>query len=186
VHALTWVLGVAGPARAVTAVYTRSIGKRLINGKIVQPDIVDNALITLELANGALATIITNYCTLAALSPSYELYGSKGTILVNTPQGGYLRYPAGGVGNSSVSAGEQPGWFVPTHMAGLQAQPLPNMVGSASSDVRLTSLGHFVECIRTGATPVPSAGFARHTLDVMLKAAEAAASGQRQTLTVTA
>ena len=63
----------AGPARRVTAVYTQSLPERLINNAPLRPDIIDNALITLELRDGALASVITNYCTVATLSPSFEV-----------------------------------------------------------------------------------------------------------------
>ena len=185
VHALTWLLGVAGPAKRVSAVYTRSIPERLINNVLLQPDIIDNALISLELENGALANVVTNYCTVASLSPSYELYGSEGTILVNAPQAGYMRFAAGGRLEHPDMAEQEMGWFIPARNTGHQALPWPPTSDTARLDVNRTTLGHFVECIRTGASPIPSATFARHTLEVMVKAALAASSGQAQRLTTT-
>src|SRR6185437_5456341 len=149
----------------------------------LRPDIIDNALITLELRNGALASVIANYCTVAQLSPSVELYGSTGTILVNGPQAGYMRFSAGGP-LERPEAGEL-GWVVPTHTGGHQARPLANAFGADSRDPWSTSLGHFVHCLRTGAAPQPSAEMARHTLEVMVKAAEAAETGQAQELATT-
>jgi len=47
------------------------------------------------------------------------------------------------------------------------------------------SLGHFVDCIRNNRQPIPSGTLARHSLEIMVKAAEAADSGQTQTLETT-
>lgn len=180
VHALTWVLGVAGPARRVSAAYTRSQDVRLINNAPLRPDIIDNALITLELQNGALASVITNYNTVAQLSPSVEIYGANGTILVNSPQAGYMRFSAGGP-LERPDAGELD-WVIPTRTGGHQARPLAGAFGADGRDPWSSSLGHFVKCLRTGAAPLPSAEMARHTLEVMVKAAEAAETGQAQEL----
>ena len=185
VHALTWVLGVAGPAARVTAVYTRSLEERLINNTLLRPDIVDNALLTLQMRNGALASVITNYCTVAQQSPALEVYGSEGTILVNAPQAGYMRFSAGGVLERPGARETAMQWEIPTRLSGHQA-----LVGSASSgpdfrDPRLTSLGHFVDCIRHNRQPIPSGTLARHSLEIMVKAAEAAESGQTQELLTT-
>ena len=182
VHALTWVLGIAGPARRVTAVYTRSVPERLINNQPLRPDIVDNALISMELQNGALASIITNYCTVATSSPAFELYGSEGTILINGPQAGYMRFSAGGVLERPGVQEAALGWFIPTRIRGHHAAPLLASDIDPARDPRRSSLGHFVTCIQTDAQPMPSATFARHSLEIMVKAAEAATTGQTQTL----
>lgn len=185
VHALTWVLGVAGPAARVSAVYTRSIQERLINNAPLRPDIVDNALLTLQMRNGALASVVTNYCTVAQLSPALEVYGSEGTILVNAPQAGYMRFSSGGVLERPGSRDTAMHWEMPTYISGHQALPGTVSSGRAFSGPRLTSLGHFVECIRTGQAPVPSGVLARHSLEIMVKAAQAAAGGCTQELETT-
>lgn len=185
VHALTWTLGVAGPAARVSATYTRSVEERLINNAPLRPDIIDNALITLQMRNGALASVITNYCTVAQLSPSVEMYGSQGTLLVSAPQAGYMRFSAGGVLERPDAAAAGMHWEMPTYPAAHQALPLPSGGGSASRDPHATSLGHFVECVRTGRTPIPNGRLARHSLEIMVKAAEAAETGRTQELTTT-
>ena len=185
VHALTWVLGVAGPAARVTAVYTRSVEERLINGTPLRPDIIDNALLTLQMRSGALASIITNYCTVAQLSPALEVYGSQGTILVNAPQAGYMRFSAGGVLERPGARDVPMHWEIPTRLAAHQALPGSSSSGPEFRDPRFTSLGHFVDCIRTGKQPIPSGRLARHSLEVMVKAAEAATSGRMQELETT-
>jgi predicted dehydrogenase len=185
VHALTWVLGVAGPAARVTAVYTRSVAERLINGAPLRPDIVDNALLTLQMRSGALASIITNYCTAAQLSPALEVYGSQGTILVNAPQAGSMRFSAGGVLERPGARDVPMHWEIPTRLAAHQALPVSATSGPEFRDPRYTSLGHFVDCIRTGKQPIPSGRLARHSLEIMVKAAAAAAGGCMQELETT-
>ncbi len=182
VHALTWLLGVAGPAARVTAVYTRSVEERLINGAPLRPDIIDNALLTLQMRNGALASVITNYCTVAQLSPAVEVYGSEGTILVNAPQAGYMRFSAGGVLERPGAGDADMHWEIPTYPAAHQALVASATGGAPFRDPKMTSLGHFVDCIRTGRQPIPNGALARHSLEIMVKAAEAAASGQTQEL----
>lgn len=185
VHALTWVLGVAGPAARVTAVYARSVEERIINGAPLRPDIIDNALLTLQMRSGALASIITNYCTVAQLSPTLEVYGSQGTILVNAPQAGYMRFSAGGVLERPGARNEPMHWEIPVRLGAHQALPASASSGPEFRDPRLTSLGHFVDCIRSGKPPIPSGRLARHSLEIMVKAAEAAASGRTQELRTT-
>jgi predicted dehydrogenase len=185
VHALTWVLGVAGPAARVTAVYTRSVEERLINNAPLRPDIIDNALLTLQMRSGALASVITNYCTVAQLSPALEVYGSQGTILVNAPQAGYMRFSSGGVLERPDAGNVAMHWEIPTRTTGHQALPGSISGGREFSSPRLTSLGHFVDCIRTGTPPIPSGTLARHSLEIMVKAAEAATTGQTQELETT-
>ena len=185
IHALTWVLGVEGPAARVTAIYTRSVEERLINNTLLRPDIIDNALLTLKMRSGALASVITNYCTVAQQAPSLEVYGSEGTILVNGPQAGYMRFSAGGVLERPGAREAAMHWELPTRISGHQALIGSSSEGLAFRDPRLTSLAHFVDCIREHRQPIPSGTLARHSLEIMVKAAEAAESGQTQTLQTT-
>jgi predicted dehydrogenase len=185
VHALTWLLGIAGPAARVTAVYTQSVAERLINNTPLRPGIIDNALLTLQMRNGALASIITNYCTVAQLSPFVEVYGSTGTILINAPQAGYMRFSAGGVLERPGAREAGMHWEIPTHLSGHQALIASSTNGPEFRNPRLTSLGHFIDCLRTGRQPIPSGTLARHSLEIMVKAAEAAATGRTQDLQTT-
>ncbi len=186
VHALTFATGIGGPVRRVSATYTTSVPDRIISGKPVHLDIEDNALLTLEFASGALGSIITNYCTVASLGPAYEVFGNEGTILLNGPQGAYLRFSSGGILQRPGHEHEELGWFTATQTSGHVARPLSlTTMSSNPTDPRLSSLAHFVMCLREGKEPEPSATFARHTLDIMVSAARAASMGQTQTLTTT-
>ncbi len=186
VHALSFVIALSGPAKRVSATYTTSIPDRVISGEPVHLNIEDNAIMTLELAGGALANVITNYCTVASLAPAYEVFGSEGTILLNAPEGAYLRFSAGGVLQRPGYQQEELGWSIATATSGHIARPIrETYAGSGPTDPRLSSLAHLVQCLHQGKQPEPNAVFARHVLDIMVCAARAAATGQTQELSTT-
>lgn len=180
VHALHWLLAVAGPARRVTAFARTSVPVRTVNGQPVEVDIEDNAVLLLDLQNGALGVVVTNYCTQAQLVPQVEIYGTAGTLYLNAPQGGLLLYS-----QRAQYCGES-GWLVATREVGHQARVL-DVAGLRDTPTMraVSSLEHFIECLRTGRDPVPSGEDARHTLEIMVRALTAAETGQAQTLTTT-
>jgi predicted dehydrogenase len=206
VHAINWVLGLAGPARRVTALFTTTVPERLVvtdpafrgtipgisslsrpedapPGAPVAPtriDIEDNAMLLLELRNGALASVTTNYCTLAHELPSYEVYGTEGTIYIGGPQGAlqYFSKRAAPFGKG--------GWVTVSHQGGLTANPLRFGGRGATGPLAMPStVTHLVDCILQGKRPVNDGEVARHALEIMLKAAQAAATGQAQDLVTT-
>lgn len=184
VHALTHAVALGGGVKRVSATYTTSVPERVISGQRIRADIEDNAVITLEYASGALGSVITNYCTVASLAPSYELFGSEGTIALNAPEGAYLRFSAGGTLQRPGFEHEDLGWFVATLTSAHTARPLlPSFATPDPANPRTSSLAHLVQCLRDGTRPEPSAEFARHVLDIMVTAAGASATGQTQALT---
>lgn len=187
VHALTWAVGLAGPVRRVSATYTTSVPERVISGQPIHLDIEDNAIITLEFSDGALGSVITNYCTAATLAPSFEVFGMDGTIQINSREGAYLRFSAGGsLQRPGYQEEEGLGWMIATQTSGHVARPLHAAGGPTDlTNPRLSSLAHFVDCVRQGKEPEPNARFARHVLDVMVAAARSAATGERQRLSTT-
>jgi predicted dehydrogenase len=180
VHAITWVLGVLGPVASVTAQMVRSIPERTINGQQVKPDIEDNAVLILQMRNGALATVLANYCTSATQLPAIEVTGEYGTMVIDGPMGGYAlfrqRIP-------EIQGVEMDGaWIVPTSLRGLIARQSPTREQVTADLTQYSSLAYFVRAIERKEEPIASGEIARHALEVMLASRRAAETGIQQTV----
>lgn len=180
VHALTWVVSLAGPARRVTAFTRTSVPTRVINGQPLDVDIDDNVALLLDFEGGALGTVVANYITTADLAPLFNVYGTEGTMHINSTQSPFLLYSRQG------SYLGQSGWLAPTDFRGHRAQ----LVSAPSPyEARTTpphsSVGHFVECLVEDKEPAPGGDIARHVLEIMIRAAEVERSGQTQVLETT-
>ncbi len=180
VHALTWVVTLAGPARRVTAFTRTSVPTREINGEPLSVDIDDNVTLMLDFRDGALGTVVANYITIADLAPTFSVYGTEGTIHINSPQSPFLLF------SRQASYLGQSGWLSPTDFRGHRAQ-LVSMPSSydAARTPRHSSMGHFVECLVEDRAPAPGASIARHVLEIMTRAAEVERTGMTQTLQTT-
>ena len=180
VHALTWVVAVAGPARQVTAFARTAVPTRQIAGQTLDVDIDDNVTVLLDFGDGVLGNVIANYVTVADAAPTFDVFGTEGTIHVGAPQAQMMQFSRG------ASYLGQSGWLTPTVFAGHRAQPLaaPGR-GDGGETPPHSSIGHFVDCLAEDREPVPSGEIARHVLEIMVRAAEAARTGQTQSLETT-
>jgi predicted dehydrogenase len=181
VHALTWVVSMVGPARAVTAFAKTALPKRAINGVEIDVDIEDNVAVLLDFGDGLLGNVISNYLSVADASPGYSIYGSEGTIHVNAfpnpTQPAYMQL-------SRKEEGEH-GWHIPT-VPGIREMPLPFQTMQVGRETPLySSMGHFIQCLAEDREPIPSPEVARHVLEIMDKALVAARTGQTQKLETT-
>jgi len=82
IYAVSHITGWLGSARKVHALSSTVLKKRMIRDKEIDVDIEDNAIIGLDLGGDRLATIETNYCTVSAVGPIYELHGTDGSIFL--------------------------------------------------------------------------------------------------------
>lgn len=181
VHAITWALGLLGPVASVTAQMVRSIPERTISGVSVTPDIEDNAVLVLHMRNGALVTVLTNYCTPATQLPAIELTGDEGVIVIDGPMGGYALFQQGApAGNDAPNDGGA--WTVPALARGLIARQLPTREQVTADLAAYSSLAYFVRAVERGEEPVANGEIARHALEVMLASRRAAETGVRQEL----
>ncbi|ACZ43097.1 oxidoreductase domain protein [Thermobaculum terrenum ATCC BAA-798] len=173
VHALTWLTGLLGPVAQVTAMATTSVPERVINGEPVKVDIEDNVTILLRFRDGCLGTVVSNYVTIANKAPTINIYGTDGTIHLESGMSPFLLFSRKG------KYLEHDGWLEPTVYAGHLARPLTVQRATPSGELPPhNSVAHFVECIVEDKQPVPSGEFARHVLEIMLAAMESARSGR--------
>jgi predicted dehydrogenase len=177
VYLLTAITGLLGPARRVAALAGISIPRRTVlggpaAGTEFEVESDDNVLILLDFGNATFAQVLATFARPASRAPDLELHGSHGTIslpriyhtagLVNL----YLANP----GPSGVQ-----GW--------LDGLDYPYQL----SDVLVMNIaiGHVVEHLADGRPLALTAEHARHVLEVMLKAPEAARLGRTLDLTTT-
>lgn len=178
VHALTWAVALAGPARTVTALMRTTVPEREIAGQRLAVDIDDNVALLLEFAGGALGAVVANYITVADAAAPFSVYGAEGTLHIDPARAPYLQ-----LYSHRARYEGQEGWLLPTVFRGHRAQlvpPAPPVRGGEPP--AHTSLAHFVGCIAEGRQPVPDGRTARHVLEIMVRGAEAAKSGARQEL----
>lgn len=171
VHALTWAVSLAGPARRVSAFTRTSVPTRIINGEPLDVDIDDNVAMLLEFEDGALGQVTANYVTVADLSPLFSVYGTEGTVHMEAPQAPYMFH------SRKASYLDQQGWLTPTVETGHMARLWGRSGGNNS-----LSIGHFIECLGQDKEPAPNGEIALHVLEIMIKGAEAGRSGAAQTL----
>jgi predicted dehydrogenase len=176
VYAFHTLTGILGPAKRVTAFAGIAMPQRTVRGgpvkgKVIDVEVEDNNLVLLDFGNATFAVVDGTYCVQAAKGPRMEFYGSEGTLNVNDRGAeaplelyredeklgvsGWLPVQAGQGGPGGRGGG---GW-------------------SLASGVE-----HLADCIREGKRPVISAEHARHCLEIMLKALDAAHTGAAQEL----
>ncbi|HEY8285429.1 MAG TPA: Gfo/Idh/MocA family oxidoreductase [Chloroflexota bacterium] len=175
-HALTEVLG---PVRRLSAFGAISIPTRTVlagpaRGKEISVELEDNiqALLEFELPGRegprpAFAHLDASYCTWTTPGPMIEIYGSEGVLVVDNiyDERGTIRLWRGGKGGARA-------WEIVPPIS-------PSAIPNRGKHI-FAGASHLVACVRTGRAPLLSAEHARHVLEVMLLATEAAHS--RKTL----
>lgn len=177
VHAITWLVSLAGPVHRVTAFTKTSVPTRTINGQQVKVDIDDNIVLLLDFRDGGLGTVTANYTTVANQAPAYNVYGTAGTIHINAPQAPFMMM------SQRASYLDQTGWLIPTTFRGHREQIVsaPFAYDSHTTHPHL-SIGHFYDCLIEDKDPVPSGTLARHVLEIMTGAAESQRTGYAQAI----
>jgi predicted dehydrogenase len=177
VYVLHAITGLLGPARRVQAFGGVAIPERpvLIPGRDGQTvRVTANDLMLLHLDFGrAFAQILSSFATPGSRAPVLEVHGTRGSLSIasgawydaNGPTDFYLR---------DESALGLEGW---TTAWPPEASPHGNLIGSG--------VPHFVACIRGEEAPILTAAHGTHVLEIILKATEAAASGQTLALETT-
>lgn len=84
-YGLMMATGVLGPVKSLTAMSCTSIPRRTIRsgptaGQVVNADVADNNVLTLNFGNNRLGTMDTGYCSMATRGPVMELFGTDGVI----------------------------------------------------------------------------------------------------------
>jgi predicted dehydrogenase len=163
-HAIT---GILGPAQRVSAFAAQAqrefvVGDGPFAGKRVPIEVADNWHLMLDFGDGRLASVTANNVAHASRAPQMELFGLQGTVAVDL---------------LDVSAPVET--YLPGE--GWSAQVIPH-ARDAGPD-HLLGVEHLVECLTTGAPPLPSIDHAVHVVEIMEAAGESAATGRAVDLT---
>ena len=158
-HAIT---GILGPARRVSAFAAQAQRDFVVedgpfSGRRVPIEVPDNWHLMLDFGDGRFASVTANNVAQSSRAPQMELFGLGGTIAVDL---------------LDVSAPVET-WLPDT---GWSSRVIPHE-RTAGPD-HLLGVEHLVECLKTGAQPLPSIDHAVHVIEIMEAAAESAASGR--------
>lgn len=160
VYCVTTLTGLLGPARRVTAMAGVAIPEREINGRMVRVEAEDNAQVLIDFGGSTFATVTTGFTMQQYRSPAVEIFGTTGALQMLgddwDPEGYELWQNSAGCWQ--VFKETHPDW--------------------SWTD----GLTHLVECLREGREPVVAPDHARHVLEVLLKAQEAARDGQSRAI----
>jgi len=135
-------------------------------GKRIDVEVDDNTLIMLDFGNATFAFVDATFCVRAAKGPSMEIYGSEGTISI----GEYGAERPFELYREDLKLGIR-GWT---------ALELPDRDNWFTGAV-----AHMIDCILEDKEPVVSGEHARHVIEIMTKAIEAARQGQALELETT-
>jgi predicted dehydrogenase len=172
-----------GPARRVVAFAATSVPERVVvageaKGKKITLEVPDNIQIMLEFGEGTFATIDVTYCALSNKDkPRLELFGENGILYLyqraESPIEIFRREDRFGLR----------GWMRPEDSFWGACLPAISMSGPPTRPFSWAEgVLHLVQCVENGTKPVLSAEFARHALEIAVKAMESARTGSAITL----
>jgi predicted dehydrogenase len=158
-HALT---GILGPVQRVSAFASRVqdgfvVADGPFAGKRVPIEVEDNWHLILDFGGGRLASVTANNVALDSRAPQMELFGLRGTIAVD------LLDVAAPV--ETLLPGQP--W---------QRHDVPHQ--RAGGPDHLLGVEHLIDCLQTGAKPVPSIDHAVHVIEIIEAASSSARSGR--------
>ena len=175
-----------GPARRVVAFAATSVPERVVvageaKGKRIKLEVPDNIQIMIDFGEGTFAAIDVTYCALSHKNkPRLELFGESGILYLyqreEDPIEIFRREDRFGLR----------GWMRPEDSfwgACLPAIPMSAAPSRAFSWAE--GVLHLVHCIENGTKPILSAAFARHALEIAVKAMESAETGSAMKLETT-
>ncbi len=168
-----------GPAQRVVAFAATSVPERMVvageaKGKRITLEVPDNIQIMLDFGGGTFAAIDVTYCALSNKDkPRLELFGESGILYLYQKAEGaieiFRREDRFGLRGWMQPEDSFWGACIPTiSMSGPQARPFSWAEGVL----------HLVQCVQNGTKPVLSAEFARHALEIAVKAMESARTGR--------
>lgn len=190
VYCLHQLSGILGPVKRVSALSGIGLPVREWKGKSIEVEMDDNTLISLDFGDNTFGFAYGANCRSGTL-PRLALYGSDGTVEVGRPGGrgqpapGQTSPPANLPYGGSVTVNSR-------HVEGgslqLELPDLPYRVGPhreigeahGYADIR-----HFIDCILENKDPIPSGEHARHVVEIIAKAYQAAHEGRTLELTTT-
>jgi predicted dehydrogenase len=159
VHSIEFCRAFAGAPFA--SVYADA-GTFVWQGKLAAED---TAVMTLRFANGVIGQCEDSWSLVGAMDSRFEVFGTEGRILIDNLHRQPIQVVSG-PGQSSVPSG----WSYPL--------PIPGAV----ADGHVAMLGHFIECLRTGAPSQSEAVIGWNALAVIEAATASVQSGRRETI----
>ena len=168
-----------GPAKRVVAFAATSVPERVVvagntKGKKIDLEVPDNMQIMLDFGEETLATVDVTYCMLSFKDkPRLELFGDKGILYhyqrAENPIEIFRR-------EDEINLR---GWMIPETSFWGSCIPYISMSGPPSRPFSWAEgVLHLVKCIQEGREIALSAEFARHVLEVAVKALESANVGR--------
>lgn len=179
VYGIQEITGILGPAKRVVAFSGITEPERIVAagpfaGLRIPVGAPDNTLLLLDFGASTFAVVDSTFNVRAARGPALEIFGLRGTLTINdarpdptTPRVEIYRTDVDGVTGRWSS---------------LETEEFRREQHRSDSLQRAVLIEHLLDCLETGAGPVASAEHARHTLEIMLAAAESAAKGCAVTL----
>jgi predicted dehydrogenase len=174
VYGITQATGVLGAAKRVSALSGITLPTRVarggaFDGRSIPVTAPDNNLLLLDFGEATFAVIDATYNVVASRSPRMEVFGLEGTLLVNR---GDVAAPPVEVYRLDAAPGLA-GWISP------QTYEIFPVGSDRFAELQRGSLiEHLADCIRDDVQPVASGRHARHVLEVMLAAQQAAREGR--------
>lgn len=177
VYGIHRATGVLGPAKRVAAMSGIVAPKRRARGGPfdgLEIDVTedDNTLVMLDFGASVFAVVDGTFNVIGTRAPDMEVFGLGGTLIVSRPDA-----PVG-PGQIAIelyridAAPGLPGWVTPH---ALESPPEPDRARQLS---RASLVDHLLDCLETGRQPIVGGDHARHVLEVMLVAREAAREGR--------
>jgi predicted dehydrogenase len=181
VYGITRVTGVLGPAQRVSAFSGITSATRVVeggpfDGRVFDVTEADNVVVLLDFGDSTFAVLDATFNVLASRAPEMELYGSRGSLIVNNPS------VTEGLNVELYAADAAPG------LAGwIKPQPISPFVtpDPTKTMARGSLVAHLRDCLRDRRRPVASAEHARHVLEIMLAVRQSASTGSAVGLTTT-
>jgi len=131
----------------------------------------DNTFTLLDLGDGCLGVIISNFVMLHGLrrpvpSPHIEIYGEEGGLIVGGVTGSSLSVLTTKKDSKYWMSGgpnEAGGWY---------------FFGTIPQAERVNEMDHFIDCIVNDKEPLPSVEWGRHVSEIMIKSLESSRTGK--------
>jgi predicted dehydrogenase len=165
-HELTGILGAVKRVSALSAI---GLPQRTFKGKTIDVEMDDNTQMLLDFGDGRHAVAYGAFCY-GSTMPRLAIHGSEGVVEVLQERRG----PAPAQRSSSVVVR---GRNVEGGEMELELPEMPYRVGKhreIGEAHGYADVMHFVECIQTGARPIPSGEHARHVIEIFEKAYQSA------------
>ena len=168
VHGLNQITAILGPVRRIASFSGRNVPTREIlagpfKGKTIEVNIDDNSLLLLDFGDDRFAFLDATYCVMASMGPRMEIYGSEGTIAL--------------AGRRDIGP--------PLHLYRLETMEWAQPHVPPTPPVRDLGVLHMVDCLLQNEPLELTGEHARHLVEIMATAPQAAREGRTIELSTT-